>query len=83
MSNYKKTSPLTFYFSKGKCILTLQIYFYPSFLIETIIPIIITSLIFVESDQVSLTRPIYIEKLQFVTETSGLNSEGGLIFEWS
>ena len=30
------------------------------------------------SEQVSLVRPIYIEKSNFGTETSGLNSEGGL-----
>ena len=27
-------------------------------------------------------RPIYIEKMHFGTETIGLNSEGGLNFEW-
>ena len=35
------------------------------------------------SEQVSLTSPIYIEKIHFSTETSGLNSEGGLDIEWS
>ena len=40
------------------------------------------------NQQISLMRPIYmyIEKLKkknFSTETSGLNSEGGLYFEWS
>ena len=35
------------------------------------------------SEQVSLMRPIYIEKMDFCTGTSGLNSEGGLYFEWS
>ena len=35
------------------------------------------------SEQVSLMRPSYTEKIHFGTETSGLNSEGGLNFEWS
>ena len=36
----------------------------------------------VVSEKVSLMRPICIENLHFSTETSGLNSEGGLNFEW-
>ena len=35
------------------------------------------------SEQVSSLCPIYIDKMYFVTKTSGLNSEGGLNFEWS
>ena len=34
------------------------------------------------SEQISLMRPIYI-KIYFGTERSGLNSEGGLNFVWS
>ena len=37
----------------------------------------------IDSEQVSLTRPIYIEKMYFGNKTSGLNIEGGLNFEWS
>ena len=33
------------------------------------------------SEQVSLMIPFYIEKLHFGTETRGLNSEGGLNLE--
>ena len=35
------------------------------------------------SEQVSIMRPIYISIIQFGTETSGFNSRGGLTFEWS
>ena len=35
------------------------------------------------NEQVSLMRPIYTENCIFGTKTSGLNSEGGLNFEWS
>ena len=35
------------------------------------------------NEHVSLMRSIYIENLYFGTKTSGLNSEGGLYFEWS
>ena len=35
------------------------------------------------SEQVSLVRLIYIEKMYFDAETSGLNGEGGLNFKWS
>ena len=35
------------------------------------------------SEQVSLMRPIYIEKLHLGTETNGLNIEGGLNYKWS
>ena len=35
------------------------------------------------SEQASQTRPTYIEKLYLGTDASGLNSEGGLNFEWS
>ena len=35
------------------------------------------------NEQISLMRVIYIEKWIFGTETIGLNSEGGLNFEWS
>ena len=35
------------------------------------------------SGKVSLMSVIYIEKMHFGTETSGLNSEVGLNFEWS
>ena len=35
-----------------------------------------------DNEQVSLIKPFYIEKF-IGTETSGLNSEDGLNFEWS
>ena len=50
-------------------------------------PIIRLSMVFVESGlnsgKVSLMSVIYVEKCIFGTETSGLNREGGLNFEWS
>ena len=51
------------------------------------VSIIRPPLVLVESglstEQVSLMRTIYIEKMYFGTETRGLNIEGGLNFEWS
>ena len=35
------------------------------------------------NEQASLLRPIYIAKIHFGTETSGLKSESGLNLEWS
>ena len=35
------------------------------------------------SEQASLSKPIYIGKIHFGTETSGLKSESGLNLEWS
>ena len=35
------------------------------------------------SEQVSLMRPINTEKFNFGRETSGPNSKGGLNFDWS
>ena len=49
---------------------------------STKVPIIRPSVVLVESglnsEQISLMTPVYIEKYIFGTETSGLNNKGGL-----
>ena len=53
------------------------------------VPVIRPPMVFVksgfdsDSEQVSLMKPVSIEKMHFGTETSGLNGKGGLNFEWS